>query len=90
MSDLGFFGDPVRPPPHVSGGVVVAYEVVTCNADGTVDLRNRLSRASRQRVPGLAGWTASVGDRVLAVDVGANPQSPAVIAVQVSAIPIGS
>lgn len=88
--DLGSWGDPPRMPRHVSSGGPTAYEVVTVNGDGTVDLRNRQGRATRSRVPGIAGWTPSEGDIVIAVDLNGNPQTPAVIAVQRCAVPFGS
>lgn len=82
--------DPVIPPTRVSARGPLLYEVQTVNADGTVELRNRRSRASRSRVPGLSGWTATIGDLVIAVDLGDDPQDPAVIAVQNSAVPYGT
>jgi hypothetical protein len=90
MSDLGHWGDPLGMPRSVNAPGVLAYEVVTVNADGTVDLRNTRSRASRGRVPGLSGWTPTKGDIVLAVDLGGDPQDPAVIAVQRASVPFGS
>lgn len=84
--DLGEWGQPIRMPHKTSSGGPMAYEVTTVNADGTVDLRNRLSRATRSRVPGLAaGWDPAKGDLVIAVDLGGNPQTPAIVAIQKAA-----
>jgi hypothetical protein len=85
MTDLGYYGDPVQLPTGVSAGAIVAYEVVTANADGTVDLRSLLGRSSRSRVPGVAGWRPTVADVVLATDVNGDPQAPAIVSVQQAA-----
>lgn len=80
---------PVVPPTPVSGSGPRLCEVVTVNTDGTVDVRSLKSRATRQRVPGLSGWSPTVGDRVIVAALDGDPQAPAVIAVQRATVPYG-
>lgn len=85
MSAGGYWGDPTHPPTTVSGGAVQAYEVVTVNGDGTVDLRNTSSRATRSRVQPPPGYTPAIRDIVLVADVGGNTQRPAITQVLTAA-----
>jgi hypothetical protein len=87
----GRWGEPTQMPTPVSSSGIEAFEVVTVNADKTVNLRNRASRATYTQVPALiAGWTPSKGDLVLAAALGANVQRPAIITVQRSKVAFGS
>lgn len=73
---------PINPPRDVNAGGIWLAEVVTVNGDGTVDVRNLRSRATRQRVPGLRGYSPAPGDRVIVADMHGDPQLPQVIGVQ--------
>ena len=74
---------PIDPPTPVQGKPLTAieYEVVTVNADGTVDVRSRSSRASRIGVPVPPGTVLAIGDRVVIVDLGADQQLPVIVQV---------
>lgn len=60
---------------------VWAATVTVVNLDGTVDVQPLGSRATKVSVPLLKGYTPTVGDTVVVVDLGGDPQRPAVIAV---------
>lgn len=81
---------PVDPPAPV-GGVparIIECEVVTVNANGTVDARNVASRTTKLAIRVPAGYVPVAGDRVLVCDVGGDVQRPAVVEVLESLAPV--
>lgn len=51
-------------------------EVVAVNANGTVDVRSRLTRAGKIHVPVLGIYTPTIGDRVLMSNLNGDAQTP--------------
>lgn len=69
---------PINPPTAARGAIVgtTLAEVVTANADGTVDVRLSRSRGGKGAVAVVAGLDLDVGDRVLITLIDGDPNTP--------------
>lgn len=73
----------LAPPTSVAGAPssMTTGEVVTTNADGTVDVRPTNGRATKASVPVIATYAPGLGDRVVLTDLDGDPNTPVVLAV---------
>jgi hypothetical protein len=76
--------DAFSPPTTTRGepSSLLRCEVVTVNADGTVDVRDVASRATMPRLRAPRGYTLARRDKVLVGHLLGDRQSPAIVTVE--------